>query len=254
MPCGRRPIDSATQLIGGRIGGVELTAMQARVLACLMEKAATTPDSYPLTTNSLVTACNQSTNRSPVVAYTDRDVNSTMIELRQLELARMVTGGSSRASKHKHVVAESLGLTGAEVAILAVLTLRGPQTINEIVTRTERYDDGPNGDLTTVDAAIDALSTRETPLVRRLDRRPGEREPRIEQRWQPATNDDRPHDGVVAAGSTVGDEAVNAAPADDRAEDRSHDLAERVAALEAALARQTRRIDALMEELGVDKG
>ena len=115
---------------------VELTALQARVVACLIEKAATTPDNYPLTTNALVAACNQSTNRDPVVDYGSRDVDTTMIELRQLELARAVSGVGHRSSKHKHVVDDALGLDGSEVAVLAVLTLRGPQTLNEIATRT----------------------------------------------------------------------------------------------------------------------
>ncbi len=180
---------------------VELTALQARVVASLIEKAATTPDNYPLTTNALVSACNQSTNRDPVVDYSARDVDTTMIELRQLELARAVSGVGHRSSKHKHVVGETLGLDGAEVAVLGVLTLRGPQTLNEIATRTERYLDGPQGDADAVDAAVDRLADRPEPLVRRLERRLGEREPRIEQRWQPA-DDEAPAPATAASTHT----------------------------------------------------
>lgn len=225
---------------------VELTALQARVVACLIEKAATTPDNYPLTTNALVAACNQSTNRDPVVDYSSRDVDTTMIELRQLELARAVSGVGHRSSKHKHVVDEALDLDGSEVAVLAVLTLRGPQTLNEIATRTERYLDGPDGDTDAVDAAIDRLASRPEPLVRRLERRPGEREPRIEQLWQPADDDaDVGTDAPASALATTTDAPHSAAPSE-----RSEDLADRVATLEAALARQTSRLDALLEDLG----
>lgn len=222
---------------------VELTALQARVVASLIEKAATTPDNYPLTTNALVSACNQSTNRDPVVDYSARDVDTTMIELRQLELARVVSGVGHRSSKHKHVVGETLGLDGAEVAVLGVLTLRGPQTLNEIAARTERYLDGPQGDADAVDAAVDRLADRPEPLVRRLERRPGEREPRIEQRWQPA-DDEAPAPATAAS-------TPHEAPPLTAANDRSGDLSDRVAALEAALAHQTSRLDALLEELGV---
>lgn len=215
--------------------------MQARVVACLVEKAATTPDNYPLTTNALVAACNQSTNRDPVVDYSARDVDAAMLELRQLELARAVSGVGHRSSKHKHVVGDRLGLDGAQVAVLAVLTLRGPQTLNEITTRTERYLDGPGGDADVVDEAIDRLAERTEPLVRRLERRPGEREPRIEQLWV-ETNSGAPDREPL-------EEAT--APPQSVADDRSNDLADRVAALEASLARQTARLDALMTELGV---
>lgn len=230
---------------------MELTAAQARVIACLVEKGATTPDSYPLTTNSLVSACNQSTNRDPVVSFTDRDVDTAMMELREIHLARMVSGVGHRSSKHKHIVGDTLGLDGSELAVLAVLTLRGPQTLNEIAMRTERYLDGPEGDTEVVDAAIDRLVDRPDPLVRRLDRRPGEREPRVEQLWQPRGDAQHPVplDADLDADivSLAHDETVGSAGT----RDRSDDLADRVATLEASLARQTARLDALLEELGV---
>jgi uncharacterized protein YceH (UPF0502 family) len=228
---------------------VELTALQARVVACLIEKAATTPDNYPLTTNALVAACNQSTNRDPVADYTSRDVDAAMIELRQLELARAVSGVGHRSSKHKHVVGETLGLDGAEVAVLAVLTLRGPQTLNEIATRTERYLDGPEGDMDVVDGAIDRLVGRPDRLVRRLDRRPGEREPRIEQLWYSADAAAMTTADVSTATSAV----PSLIPATESSHDRAFDLADRVASLEAALTRQTRRLDTILAELGVDE-
>lgn len=224
---------------------VELTLEQARVLGCLIEKAATTPDNYPLSSNALTNACNQSTNRDPVVDYPERDVDTVMLELRQLKLARTVTGTGHRVGKHKHIVDEAMGLDGRELAVLAVLLLRGAQTVNEIATRTERYGDGPEGDTDVVNAAIDRLAGRTTPLVERLSRKPGEREPRVAQRWteqepsqphavlEPAAHNDSPGD-VAAIAQHV-----------------EHDLAARVATLEAALITQTRRLDDLLDELGV---
>ncbi len=227
---------------------MELTAPQARVVACLIEKAATTPDSYPLTTNALVAACNQSTNRDPVVSYSARDVDAAMLELRQLGLARAVTGGGHRSSKHKHIVGDALDLDGAQVAVLGVLTLRGPQTLNEVVTRTERYVDGPGGDTSVVDSAIDALCNREDPLARRLERRPGEREPRIEQLWVSSVQSN----STQLAATPETDVPPDDPGAPLRSIDRSADLTDRVAALEASLARQTARLDSLLQELGID--
>ena len=146
---------------------MDLTPEQARVIGSLVEKAGTTPDSYPLSSNALTNACNQTTNRDPVVSYTERDVDALMIELREMKLARTVHGSGHRVGKHKHVVDEALGLDGHELAVLAVLLLRGPQTRNEIVTRTERYADGPAGDADAVDAAIDRLASRPEPLADR---------------------------------------------------------------------------------------
>lgn len=226
---------------------MELTATQARVVACLVEKAATTPDNYPLTTNALVAACNQSTNRDPVVQYAARDVDAAMLELRQLELARAVSGTGHRRSKHKHVVGERLGIDEIQVAVLAVLTLRGPQTLNEITMRTERYIDGPAGDSDLVDEAIDRLATRSDPLARRLERRPGEREPRIEQTWVETVAEAAPTDPESARAQATSGEPTMREPS----AERSLDLADRVAALEASLARQTARLDSLMAELGV---
>jgi uncharacterized protein YceH (UPF0502 family) len=162
---------------------VDVTAQHARVLGSLIEKAETTPDHYPLTTKALQAACNQTTNREPIVDYGAQQVDALMLELRQGGLARTVTGAGHRVAKHKHIVDEALGLDGDELAVLAVLLLRGPQTLNQITTRTERYACGPGGNTEEVDAAIDRLASRSEPIVMRLERRPGEREPRVAQCW-----------------------------------------------------------------------
>lgn len=162
---------------------MDVSAQHARIVASLIEKAETTPDHYPLTTKALQAACNQATNRDPVVHFSERDVDALMLELRQGGLARTVTGTGHRVGKHKHIVDEALGLDGDELAVLAVLLLRGAQTLNQITTRTSRYERGPSGDSDAASAAIDRLATRAEPLVVRIERRPGEREPRVAQCW-----------------------------------------------------------------------
>jgi uncharacterized protein YceH (UPF0502 family) len=227
---------------------MDLTAEQARVVGCLIEKAQTTPDSYPLSSNALTNACNQRTNRDPVVDYSERQVDALMMELREMKLARTVTGSGHRVGKHKHVVDEALGLDGHELAVVAALLLRGPQTLNEIATRTERYTDGPRGDKAAVDAAIDRLAGRPEPLAVRLDRQPGEREPRVDQRWAATTDGPAPVAVPEPAAGSQPSPEPKATPTPQPT--TPVDLESRVVALEAELATQTRRIDRLLDELG----
>ena len=135
---------------------MELTTVEVRVLGCLVEKQMTTPDVYPLTLNSLVTACNQSTSREPVVNYDTATVTEALNHLRaRHKLVRVVlSGAGSRVDKFKHVLDERLGLTPPEIAVLAITLLRGPQTVNELKIRTERYHDFASSD------AIEAVITR----------------------------------------------------------------------------------------------
>src|SRR5262245_7209443 len=118
---------------------VELTAEEGRVLGCLMEKAVTTPDNYPLSLNALVTACNQTTNRDPVTAYDEATVDRTLDALRDKGLSRRVMTTGQRVVKHRHVAEEALGLDRPEFAIIGVLLLRGAQTPGELKQRTERW-------------------------------------------------------------------------------------------------------------------
>ncbi|MGH9001547.1 MAG: DUF480 domain-containing protein, partial [Acidimicrobiia bacterium] len=115
-----------------------LSAEEVRVAGCLVEKQMTTPDSYPLTHNALVAACNQLSNRNPVVSYDDSIVMHALAALRSKQLARMIHVPGSRGPKHRHVLDETLELDLGELALLAVLGLRGPQTVGELRTRTER--------------------------------------------------------------------------------------------------------------------
>src|SRR5882724_13093915 len=117
---------------------VQLNAAEARVLGCLIEKSLTTPDAYPLSLNSLRLACNQSTNRDPVVRYDDNTVDTALDGLRAKQLASRNKTYGERAIKHRHLADEGLDVDSAERALLCVLMLRGPQTSGELKTRTER--------------------------------------------------------------------------------------------------------------------
>ncbi len=154
---------------------MDLSAEEIRVLGCLVEKERTTPDLYPLTTNALRSACNQKTNRDPVLDLAVRDVDAALLSLRDRRLARTVLGGG-RASKHRHVLEEAWGLDPAEIAVVAVLALRGPQTPGELRARTERLTAFATTD--EVVAVLDALADRADPLVTCLGRRPGQKEDR----------------------------------------------------------------------------
>ena len=113
-------------------------AIEIRVLGCLIEKQRTTPDQYPLSLNSLRLACNQATNRDPVVEYDERTIKAALERLSLRGWTRFASGASSRALKYRHLFDEALGLTDGDISLLAVLMLRGPQTPGELKQRAER--------------------------------------------------------------------------------------------------------------------
>ena len=153
---------------------IELSAEEARVLGCLMEKAVTTPDNYPLSVNALINACNQSTNRDPIVSYDESTVEAALAGLREKGVSRRVRSTGQRVVKHRHVVDEALQLTVPEFTVLGVLLLRGAQTPGELKQRTERWHAFRSlGDL---EATLDQLAGRD--FVRQLVRRPGQKESR----------------------------------------------------------------------------
>src|SRR4051794_9798309 len=145
----------------------DLTAEELRVLGCLMEKEAATPEYYPLTLNALVTACNQTSNRDPVVAYEPDTVIEVLDALRARKLARIVHSPSGRAPKYKHVLEEALGLNRPRQAVLTVMMLRGPQTLNELRTRTERLH--PFDSTAEVEALLDRMREEDQPLIVRME-------------------------------------------------------------------------------------
>ena len=158
-------------------GMIELDAEQVRVLGCLLEKERTVPDSYPMTLNGLITACNQSSNRFPVVAYEPSTVQRAVDSLKDMGLVRFVhPSHGERTTKYRQVIDERLALLPTEAAVLSVLFVRGAQTVAEIRSRTERLHAFDSAE--EVVETLNGLATRDEPLVRALDRRPGEREGR----------------------------------------------------------------------------
>ena len=206
---------------------MELTAEQARVLGCLVEKELTTPQAYPLTENALVAACNQTTNRDPVVSYDLAAVRTAVRSLRELGLVRTVHRIGERSDKHLHQLEAAWDLSPAQVAVLAVLLLRGPQTPGELRARTERMHGFDS--IEQLQEALDGLAGRDEPIAAALDRQPG----RKELRW-------------TALGV-----AGQAAPPAPQGDEPQEGLAEEVAALRAEVAdlrgqvaELTRRLDA----------
>jgi hypothetical protein len=154
-----------------------LSGEEVRVLGCLLEKQRTTPDAYPLSLNALRLACNQSTNREPVVDYDEATVREALHQLERRGFTRLASGAGSRAAKYRHLLAEALPLDGGEQAVMAVLLLRGAQTPGELKQRAERMH--AFADLAGVHQTLERLIERE--LVLRLQRRPGQKEERYEQ-------------------------------------------------------------------------
>ncbi|MFU8848488.1 MAG: YceH family protein [Opitutales bacterium] len=156
---------------------IELTSEEARALGCLLEKAATTPDVYPLTLNSLLAACNQKTNRHPVVEYDEETVAEATEGLRARKLAFRVDVAGSRVPKYRHNVDQHLGLDRAGKALLAVLLLRGPQTPGELRLRTERMHSFAT--TAAVEQELDELADElDPPLWKKLPPSPGQKEVR----------------------------------------------------------------------------
>ena len=153
-----------------------LSAEELRILACLIEKSYTTPDQYPLSSNSLATACNQKSSRDPVVDYSIQLVDATLQLLRDAGWVRSIRGSGNRTFKHKHVLEEMLDLSPPQQAVFAVLALRGPQSPGELKTRTDRYHDF--ADLQAVETVLQSLADREQPLTRNVGRASGQSQDR----------------------------------------------------------------------------
>src|SRR5262249_36768986 len=154
---------------------MDASDVELRVLGCLIEKQRTTPEQYPLSLNSLRLACNQSTNRDPVVDYDEPTIRAALDRLGNRGWARLASGPGSRAAKFRHLLDDALGLSGPELALLALLMLRREQTVGELRTRSERLHSFAS--TAEVEETLRGLAGRE--LVARLPRRPGERE----ERW-----------------------------------------------------------------------
>jgi uncharacterized protein YceH (UPF0502 family) len=201
---------------------VELTPVQVRVAASLVEKELLTPDNYPLSMNALLAACNQTSNRYPVVDYDQHTVANALENLKGSGLARVVYSRGMRVDKYRHVLDEALHIDRPALAVLSVLMLRGPQTAAELRTRTERSH--PTASQAEVEETLEALARHEPPLAVLLPRQPGQKEPR----WA----------HLLAGEVTPETAAASAAPADRPSSPRADRLAEveeRLAALEARM-------------------
>jgi uncharacterized protein len=201
---------------------------ELRVLGCLIEKQRTTPDVYPLTINSLRLACNQSTNRDPVVSYDESTVRGALDRLGARGWVRLATWSDRRIKKYRHLLGEALELSPAEQALLCVLMLRGPQTSAELRQRSERLQSFGSGQ--EADDALAGLAERD--LVGEAPREPGRRG----QRFMHLLNE--------------GEGTEAPAPAGASAEAPPEGLADRVSALEDELASLRGDLDALRRELG----
>lgn len=156
---------------------MEPDAVEIRVVGCLIEKQRTTPDAYPLSLNALRLACNQATNRDPVVDYDEATVSEALRRLALRGWTRLASGAGSRARKYRHLLPEALGIDEAQLSLLAVLMLRGAQTPGELKQRSERLHGF--ADLATVEEALEGLIERGYAI--RHERRPGQKEQRYQQ-------------------------------------------------------------------------
>jgi len=180
---------------------MDADAIEIRVLGCLIEKQRTTPDAYPLSLNSLRLACNQATNRDPVVDYDEQTIRAALERLSRKGWTRLASGVGSRAAKYRHLFDQVVGVSPAELSLLAVLMLRGPQTPGELKQRSERLH--PFASLEQLHEVLEGLRKRE--LVARLERGPGQKE----ERYTHLLGGDDPVEAVSAELSTaVGDERI----------------------------------------------
>ncbi|WP_312382355.1 YceH family protein [Atlantibacter subterraneus] len=211
----------------------QLSATEARVIGCMLEKQVTTPEQYPLSVNGIVTACNQKTNREPVLNLSESEVQNTLDLLVKRHYLRTVSGFGNRVMKYEQRFCNSefgdLKLNSAEVALIATLLLRGAQTPGELRGRTSRMHEF--ADMAEVENTLERLAAREDgPFVARLPREPGKRESRYMHLFS--------GDAVIP----TQDEESGSAPSDD--------LALRVEALEAQVQELQTRLDSLLAHLG----
>jgi uncharacterized protein YceH (UPF0502 family) len=207
-----------------------LTDTELRVLGSLMEKSKTTPDYYPMTVNGLTAACNQKTSRNPVVDFDENTVILALDTLKRKGLISTATGGSSRATKYKHNFGIVFPVVPAEVAVICLLILRGPQTPGEINTNSGRLYEFD--DLDEVQTMLEKLAGGETPFVMQMAKRPGQKEVRYRH---------------LLGGTIVEDDAAYAEPSARRS--NQTELEERLTKVETELAELKEAFDKLMKEL-----
>ena len=211
---------------------MEPDAVEIRAVACLVEKQRTTPDQYPLTLNALRLACNQSTNRDPVVDYDEATIRSALDRLGRRKWTTLASWSTARSVKYKHLLDQALGLSDPQLALLCVLMLRGPQTAGELRQRCERIHRFESGDA--VERTLDELAERELAVA--LPRRPGERGQRYAHRLAEVELE-------VETAEPV-ERAAEPEPAGDGLAARIDRLEDEVGALREQLRRLRARLDA----------
>ncbi len=213
-----------------------LSAFEARVLGVLSEKAFLTPDVYPLSLNSVVNACNQLSNREPVMSLGEETVEACLTRLQQNNLAQTYYPAASRVAKYQHRLAEVFSLDDAKLSVLTLLLLRGPQTCGELRQRTARMY--PFASVESVERSLEDLARSERPLTMQLPRAPGTKESRWAHLLSGTIAVER---AEIASGMNVGGNVVEGAGDD------------RVANLEAEVATLRREVNWLTEELATFK-
>ncbi len=209
---------------------ITLNDIEVRVLGSLIEKELTTPEYYPLSLNSLTNACNQKSNRDPVMALAEEEVVRALDSLRFKQLVVLSADGG-RVPKYRHLMAEKLGLMPAEQSVMCELLVRGPQTVGELRTRGERMH--PFGDLAAVEEVLQELIQRENPLIALLPRQPGRKEGRYAQ--------------LFSALPECGDERAEARP--EPARQRVVAENERIAKLEEEVASLRSEVKSLQRQM-----
>ena len=218
---------------------IVLTAAQARVLGALVEKEITTPDYYPLSLNALINACNQRSNREPVMDLDEEEVRLALRRLEDQGLAGRARGSDGRVTKYEHWLGEAFNFTRAETALMCVLLLRGPQTPGELRGRTDRlhrFDE-----IGEVLAGLQKLMERDPALVAVLPRQPGTKESRYAHLLSGPVES-----AIAAAASFAPRAAVEFAPRE-AGDDPAHE--ERIAQLEATVAELRQEISALRQKI-----
>lgn len=207
-----------------------LTPVETRILGCLLEKERTTPETYPLSLNSLVLACNQTTSRDPVTAYSQQEVEGGIFNLREKKLVTVIFGSGSRVQKYRHDLPSHFELDRRDIAVVAVLLLRGPQTAGELRSRTERIFHFAA--IEELEACLEGLAKGDSPLIRLLPQQPGQKERRYVQLFSV-----EPEGGWLVA------EAAPAVRSEPAAPGRVEALETQVAALREEIAALNARFD-----------
>ncbi len=212
---------------------IKLTAIEARIVGALVEKEVTTPDYYPLTMNALINACNQRSNREPVMDLDEDDVRQALHSLEDQHLAGRARNADGRVTKYEHWLGEAFNFGRAETALICVLLLRGPQTPGELRGRTERLHEF--SEISDVIGGLQRLMEREPPLVALLPRQPGARESRYAHLLSGPVDSIQ----IAATSTTSSSQSTIASPEQD----------DRIAQLESTVAELQREVSALREKI-----